>query len=92
MQQCLVEKLLASLISKYFCSNPEILWKKTKNHSGISKEHYDKYFEGRDNGFAIEIGEVIKYDEPLTLKEFNENIKAPPQSFSILNSPHKKYL
>lgn len=68
-------------IKNIFCSNPEILWKKTKNHSGISKEHYDKYFEGRDNGFAIEIGEVIKYDEPLTLKEFNENIKAPPQSF-----------
>ncbi len=68
-------------IKNIFCNNPEILWKNTKDYSGVSKKYFNKYFEGRERGFAIEIGEIIKYDEPLTLKEFNGKIKTPPQSF-----------
>lgn len=68
-------------IKNIFCDTPEILWKNTKDYAGISKEYFDKYFEGINKGFAIEIGEVIKYDRPLDLKEFNKKIKAPPQSF-----------
>lgn len=68
-------------VKNVFCNDSKTLWNKTKYYAGISKEYFDKYFEGREKGFAIEIGEVIKYDRPLTLKEFNGKIKAPPQSF-----------
>lgn len=68
-------------IKNILCNDPEMLWENTKEYSGISKESFDKYFKEKEKGFAIEIGEVIKYKRPLTLKEFNGKIKAPPQSF-----------
>lgn len=67
-------------IKNILCNDPETLWKKTKDYAGISKEYFEKYLK-KEKGFAIEIGEVIKYDRPLTLKEFNKKIKAPSQSF-----------
>lgn len=68
-------------VKNIFCDNPETLWKRTKDFSGISKESFDRYFEGKEKGFAIEIGEVIKYEKSLALKEFNKELKTPPQSF-----------
>jgi len=56
------------------------LWELTKEHSGIAKEHFDKYFSGLEIGFAIRIGETRIYDVPLDLNsEFS--VMHPPQSF-----------
>lgn len=60
-------------------NNPEIVWKKTKNHAGISKKKYDEYFENKDIAFAYKLGNIIKYDQPKKLKEIGVNYT--PQSF-----------
>lgn len=63
---------------------PECLWRVTKGHSGISKAFFDDYFDGRDTGFAIQIGKVTRYRNPRPLdQEFG--IKHPPQSFAYVN-------
>lgn len=60
-------------------NNPEIVWKKTKSHAGISKKKYDEYFENKDTAFAYKLGNIIKYDQPRELKEIGVNYT--PQSF-----------
>ncbi len=60
-------------------NNPEIVWKKTKSHAGISKKKYDEYFENKDIAFAYKLGNIIKYDQPRELKEIGVNYT--PQSF-----------
>jgi predicted transcriptional regulator len=62
---------------------PKLLWDKTKEHSGIQKEFYNQYFDGRESGFAIEIDYVIQYEIPLDPKELFDKFIAP-QSFSYL--------
>ena len=63
---------------------PEGLWRKTKLESGITKAFFDKYFDGRNIGHAIQIGKVVKYAQPLCLnREFG--IKHPPQSFAYIH-------
>ncbi len=59
--------------------SPEELWKLTKEESGISKEFFDEYFEGKEIAYAYKLGKIKVYDEPKTLLEYG--IKAAPQSF-----------
>jgi predicted transcriptional regulator len=62
--------------------NPEVLWEKTKNHSGISKEFFDEYFLNRDKAFAIRVKETNQYKIPMDLIDFDLNFA--PQSFVYL--------
>lgn len=62
-------------------NSPKELWNQTKDYSGISKNYFNEYFRGRDNGFAIKIKNCKIYDEPLDLWMYDENIKVAPQSF-----------
>ncbi|OSM25617.1 hypothetical protein B6S41_01530 [Enterococcus faecalis] len=63
---------------------PSNIWKETKQYSGISREFFNEYFDGRDTGFAIQIKDFIKYDVPMDLNYFNEKIKVAPQSFRYI--------
>ncbi|WP_109409348.1 ASCH domain-containing protein [Proteus genomosp. 4] len=68
---------------------PHSIWEQTESFSGISKKFFDKYFQERNTAYAIEIGRVIKYDEPISLKEFSEKIGkniTAPQSYCYLPS------
>lgn len=58
---------------------PEQLWAQTKEESGITKEFFDKYFDGREVAYAYKLGEIKVYEQPKTLLDFG--IKAAPQSF-----------
>lgn len=62
--------------------NPSIIWKKTKQYSGVSREFYSSYFYGRNKGFAIEIGELTQYAQPIELNDLN--VSHAPQSFLYL--------
>jgi predicted transcriptional regulator len=61
----------------------EALWNKTMEHSGIDKEFYDSYFDGKDVGHAIKVKHVERYLECRELHEYD--IKYPPQSFAYLS-------
>ena len=59
--------------------SPEDLWEASKDYSGISKEFFDKYFEGRQTAYAYRLGEIKAYDMPRELSFYGQ--KAAPQSF-----------
>ena len=60
------------------------LWKRTHQFAGIDSKFFWKYFEGRDYGHAIEIGDVRLYKIPFCPIE--ELGVRPPQSFVYLES------
>jgi len=61
----------------------EKLWAMTQPYAGIQQEYFYRYFDGREKGFAIKIGNTNLYREPLVLqKEFR--IQRPPQSFMYI--------
>lgn len=59
------------------------LWKDTKEFSGITKDFYMSYFDGKDEGFAIKVKKATKYKEDLCIQEAYG--KKPPQSFLYIN-------
>jgi predicted transcriptional regulator len=61
----------------------EELWESTKEWAGIDRQRFFDYFEDKDTGFAIEIGEFRLYEEPLCLDR-HLGVK-PPQSFQYLD-------
>ncbi|EFN7148056.1 hypothetical protein EIX06_22505, partial [Escherichia coli] len=70
-------------IESILSDEPESLWKKTEKHAGISKQFYDSYYSGREKAYAIKIGEVERYKEPIPISALGSNIK-PPQSYLYL--------
>ena len=61
----------------------ELLWEFTKKYSGIPKDYFDDYFQGREFGYAIKIKKSKLYESPLDLKH-HYKINYPPQSFMYL--------
>ncbi|MBR3411332.1 MAG: ASCH domain-containing protein [Bacteroidales bacterium] len=60
----------------------DALWSRTSDHSGISKDYYDSYFEKRETANAIQIGKLKRYKTPKRLADIN--VKQAPQSFCYL--------
>ena len=61
---------------------PKVLWAKTREHAGITKKKFLKYFTNKTKGYAIKVKEVKVYDTPLPLNSFM--VSWPPQSFMYL--------
>lgn len=55
------------------------LWKITKEHSGVDKVFFNKYFEHREEGYAIKIKQTLLYDEEYDI--YDKYGVKPPQSF-----------
>ncbi|WP_337043762.1 ASCH domain-containing protein [Emticicia sp. 17c] len=72
-------------IKRILLNDLDSLWEKTEKYAGISKAYFDSYFINKKIGYAIEVKSIIKYDEPLCLKN-DLQIKTPPQSFMYLKS------
>lgn len=70
-------------IEKILFYDPNLLWNKTSEFSGISKDYFDTYFIDKKVGYAIQIKSITKYLNPLCLKK-DLKIKTPPQSFMYL--------
>lgn len=62
--------------------SPDELWNQTKHASGISKEFFDEYFQGKKIAYAYKLGKVKVYEEPKTLLDYG--VKNAPQSFIYL--------
>lgn len=71
-------------INEIIQETPELLWNKTKDFSGISREFFDDYYIGKENAVAIGVGEITEYDTPLCLSTLGKNIVAP-QSYRYLS-------
>ena len=60
--------------------SPESIWRKTKKYSGVDESFFNKYFDGKDLAFAIEINTPVLYEQDIDPKEKFANFTAP-QSF-----------
>ena len=62
---------------------PVDLWSMTHKYSGVSKKFFMKYFENKQEGYALEIGNLTIYNDPIDPKETFANF-VPPQSFMYI--------
>jgi len=69
-------------IGEILYEEPEVLWAKTKNQSGITRNRFLEYFDNKPKGYAIEVKVAQTYDIPIPLK--NLMVPRPPQSFRYL--------
>lgn len=60
----------------------DVLWSLTADQAGISREVFLSYFQGKQIGHAIEIGDFREYREPYCPMAVLR--KRPPQSFVYL--------
>ena len=66
-------------VTEVISDSVEDLWARTHHHAGINREGFFNYFKGRRCGYAIAIGRVRKYKQPLQLDD-TFGVRAP-QSF-----------
>lgn len=79
-----VQKVIGEFeIDRVFSGVPEVIWERTKKHSGISKEFFDLYFAERDNAYAIKIKKTKRYRRPKLLMD-DYNMAFAPQSYVYL--------
>ena len=64
--------------------HPKNLWDNFKEFSGIEEEEFFNYFGERKKGFAIEIGELEVFEDPIDPKISIPGF-VPPQSFCYTN-------
>jgi predicted transcriptional regulator len=62
---------------------PDVLWRRTRTASGISRQFFDEYFSGRDKAVAFAVSKPKRYPKPLMLEDVSGSV-TPPQSFQYL--------
>lgn len=71
-------------IEDVLVDEPQSIWRKTKRFSGITKHFFDEYFTGRSRAYAIKVGTLLLYDEPINPYEKWDSF-VPPQSFRYVD-------
>jgi len=69
--------------------SPEIVWKKTKQHAGISEDFFIRYFSNHQDAYAIKIKAAHELQAPKPLTDLKDNICAP-QSYRYLKESKKE--
>ena len=71
-------------VAQITMGTPLEIWERYQHVGGIERSSFRNYFNGAEQGVAIEIGHLHKLDKPITLSALGENLKAP-QSFRYLD-------
>ena len=66
--------------SRIIKDTPENLWNNLKDVSGTSEEFFKSYFHDKTEGYAIEISDLVVFENPIT----DADIKAP-QSYKYID-------
>lgn len=75
-----IKKIVAIIeVDKVLTDTPKSIWMQTQKHSGITKEFFMFYFNGKEKANAIKIKAVHKLDVPKSLSCMG--IQHAPQSF-----------
>lgn len=64
--------------------SPQKIWLETSNYSGITRQFFDEYFDGRELAHAIIVGKVRRYERPLNLNNIVPSGLAP-QSYRYVS-------
>ena len=69
-------------VEEVLVDEPKKIWNVTEEYSGVEREFFDEYYEGREQAVAYKLKSVVEYDKPKMLNEYG--IKNAPQSFCYL--------
>lgn len=72
-------------------ASPEELWELFGDRSGIDQERFMGYFEGVDVGYAIEVDEAQRFEDPLDPDMVFDEFSAP-MSFQYLTPEESTHL
>ena len=64
--------------------SPPSIWRRCRAFSGITKEQFDAYFCGTNEGVAIAIDSIVTFDSPIDPTDIFQDFVAP-QSFRYLD-------
>lgn len=79
-----VKKIIGKFwVGQILKGHPEALWEQVKDYSGLTRDDFFAYFSGKDVGYAIEIVNFVRFDDPIDPKILNPDFVAP-QSFCYL--------
>lgn len=70
-------------VEEVLVDEPQKIWNVTEEYSGVEREFFDEYYEGREQAVAYKLKSVVEYDKPKMLNEYG--IKSAPQSFCYLS-------
>jgi predicted transcriptional regulator len=69
-------------IGEVHCRAPQAIWDSFADRACITREDFDRYFDGAENGVAIELKRARRLRRPLDLSELRERFNfEPPQSY-----------
>lgn len=77
-------------LDKIIKDTPTNLWENFKENAGIPKKDFFKYFEGKEKGYALKVGELTIWDNYIdtnNLKDFK-----PPQLYEYVDMNEVKNL
>lgn len=76
-------------IEDILVGEPEVIWHKTQDYSGIDKVFFDTYFSKKKRAYAIKITNVVRYNAPLEIASMASS-SHPPQSFMYIRDELKE--
>jgi len=80
-----VKKIVALFeISTILEDHPAVLWDIVRDHAGIDDSEFFSYFAGRSRGYAIGIGNLQEFNDPIDPYETMSGF-VPPQSYCYVN-------
>lgn len=75
-----VKKVIGEVdVTNTLTEKPDVLWKKTKEFSGLSKDGYEKYFKKHKEANAYALSNPRVFKKPKSLTDYG--IESAPQSF-----------
>lgn len=66
-------------VKRVLVNDPKQMWQEVKDTAGVTRDFYEKYYYGRKNAIAFQLGDAERYAVPKELVEFG--ISHAPQSF-----------
>lgn len=69
----------------YIDGAPTTVWKQTAYGSGITRQYFRDYYQGRKKAYALRLGRVFRLKKILRISNLKSR-KSAPQSFSYLRS------
>jgi len=71
-------------ILEVLSATPEALWEETRHGAGISHEFFFEYFNNRHIAYALKVGTVRRFEEPVEPRLVIDDF-TPPQSYMYVN-------
>lgn len=71
-----------AFVKKIEAGKPRILWQKVGCRTGVSLDHFNTYFDGKEQGYGLILEKIERFQNPISLSFLRDKFDfSPPQSF-----------